>query len=132
MGRPEVPEAEVFVLGETVEVKDCPVVGAAPKLSFCGNCAPLACVVFVVLRLVLAAEVTADGFSVVPCVVCDVALGEEDVGLLVVLSFVSLTVAVVTTDAANVVACEVPCEVATDSPSAFDVTAEMVVLTEVF
>lgn len=32
------------------------------------------------LRLVLAAEVTAGGFSVVVCAVCDVALGEEDGG----------------------------------------------------
>lgn len=35
---------------------------------------------FVVLRLVFAAEVTAGGCFVVPCVVCDVALGEDDVG----------------------------------------------------
>lgn len=128
MGRPELPEAEVVVLGETVVVKDCPVVVAASKLSFCGNCAPLACVVFVVLIFVLAAEVTAGAFSVVPCVVCDVALGDEDVGLLVVASFVALAAAVVSTDAVDVVACEVL--VVTDSP-AFDVTAEAVVLTVV-
>lgn len=39
---PEVPEEEVFLLGETVEVKDCPVVDEATKLSFCVDCVPLA------------------------------------------------------------------------------------------
>lgn len=41
---PEVPEAEVFLSGETVEEKDRPIVDEATKLSFCANCVPLACV----------------------------------------------------------------------------------------
>lgn len=130
MGRPGVPEAEVFAFGDTVEEKDCPIVDAESKLSFCANCAPLACVMFVVLRLVVAAEVAVVGFSVIPCVVCDVALGEEGVGLLVLVSCVVLAAVVVSTGAGTVVV--VVCEVAVVSGStAFDVTAEVVVLTVV-
>lgn len=39
---PEVPEAEVFLSGETVEEKDDPVADAASKLLFCASCCPLA------------------------------------------------------------------------------------------
>lgn len=128
MGRPEVPEAEVFLSGETVEGKDCSVVDAASKLSFCANCVTLACVVFAVLRLALAAVVTAaGGCFVVPCVVCDAALGEEDVELLVMVSFVVLTAIVVGTDSANVV-CEV---VVFTGSSASGVAAEVAELTVV-